>query len=199
MKLNKFIPAAVLLLALAGCGGKEAEDSSKKQSKESTPASTNVTKKTETKAPAKPQPAKVVKEEEAAYIGQEDPSSIQVQTKTDTLSLQVADVQNVDWNSIEKDTPVSIKYYKDENGQFVLTGIVVKTDTKAKVIKEDAEYVGQLDPNSIEVNTKTDKLILQVDKVQNVDWNSIEPNAAIEIEYYQNKDGQYILQSIEKK
>jgi hypothetical protein len=72
-------------------------------------------------------------------------------------------------------------------------------NAKAKVIKEEAAYVGQIDVNSIEVNTEFETFALQIGEVKNVDWSSIEQNALVIIEYYENEKGQHVLTSIEIK
>ncbi len=135
--------------------------------------------------------------EDASFAGKIDGNSIEVNTESGTLALQVGGVNDVDWSSIEKDSPISIEYYKNENGQHVLTNIEVAQVGKMKAIIEEASYVGQIDSNSIEVNTEFETLALQVGGVEGVDWSSIEKNAQVIIDYYENEKGQYILQSIE--
>lgn len=61
------------------------------------------------------------------------------------------------------------------------------------VITETATYQGQADPHSIEVKTENGVMVLQVLEVEDINWDSIELGADLEIEYYENEHGQNIL------
>lgn len=139
---------------------------------------------------------------EAAYVGQVDANSIQVNTEFESLTLQISEAVNVNWSNLPKNQHVIIEYVKNSNGQHVLQHIEVvgggsKEETKADTIREEAAYVGQVDANSIQVNTEFQQLTLQIGEIKNVDWSSFEKNQHVIVEYYQNKDGQYILTNIE--
>ncbi|WP_246946172.1 hypothetical protein [Bacillus pinisoli] len=140
--------------------------------------------------------------EEAAYAGKVDSNTIEVNTEFKTLTLQIGKVNNVDWNNIVKNAHVIVEYYKNENKQYVLTNIEITKNTKKEnsqptLVREEATYVGKVDSNSIEVNTEFKTLTLQIGKVKNVDWNSIEKNAHVIVEYYKNENNQYVLTNIE--
>ncbi|WP_456277182.1 hypothetical protein [Bacillus sp. AK128] len=143
--------------------------------------------------------------EEAAYVGQVDSNSIEVHTETKTITLQIGEVKDVDWSIIEKNTHVVIEYYKNDNNQYVLTDFSFtkaekETTTDPITVREEAAYVGQVDSNSIEVNTEFQTMTLQIgDEVKDVKWNTIEKNAHVIIEYHQNDKGQYTLTKIEFK
>ncbi|MBM7663517.1 sporulation protein YlmC with PRC-barrel domain [Bacillus mesophilus] len=143
--------------------------------------------------------------EEAAYVGQVDSHSIEVNTENKTITLLTNQVTDVNWSSIKKNTHIVIEYYKNNDNQYVLTNLSVtkseKEDkTTSKTIREEAAYVGQVDSNSIEVNTEFKTMTLQLgDEVKDVKWNTIEKNAHVIIEYHQNDEGQYILTKIEVK
>lgn len=68
---------------------------------------------------------RAVIKEEATYTGMQDPHSIEVKTESDVLALQILDpgVADVDFEAIEPDTPVTIEYYQNEEGQNILTNI----------------------------------------------------------------------------
>lgn len=70
-------------------------------------------------------------------------------------------------------------------------------ETEADVIREEAAYVGMADPHTIEVNTETDTIALQILEVEDVNFEEIEENAHVIIEYYENDEGQNILTDIE--
>lgn len=146
---------------------------------------------------------KEIVKEEAAYVGQIDSNSIEVNTESKTLALQIGEVTDVDWKNIKKNAAVVVEYYKNENDQHVLTNITIKeeakSETKKNVVREEAAYVGQVDSNSIEVNTEMKKLTLRTEQVKDVNWNKIEKNAHVIVEYYKNDKGQYVLTKIEVK
>ncbi|MFZ3590596.1 hypothetical protein ACOI1C_15430 [Bacillus sp. DJP31] len=193
MKWFKYIPVLLLVMALAACGTNANEDSTIENS-----TAVNGVEDSSSNAETDTSQEEVITEE-AAYAGQIDSNSIEVNTESQTLALQIGEVKDVDWNSIEKDAPVVIEYYKNENGQHILTNIDVATVSKMKAIIEEGAYVGQIDMNSIEVNTEFKTLALNVGGVEGVDWSSIEKNAQVIIDYYENEKGQYILQSIKVK
>ncbi|QOR64672.1 hypothetical protein IM538_12415 [Cytobacillus suaedae] len=150
----------------------------------------------------KPDPKEEVIRVEAAYVGQVDANSIQVNTEFESLTLQISEKVNVNWSDLPANQHVIIEYVKNNSGQHVLQHIEVvgggsKEETKADTIREEAAYVGQVDANSIQVNTEFQQLTLQIGEIKNVDWSSFEKNQHVIVEYYQNKDGQYILTNIE--
>ncbi len=150
----------------------------------------------------KPEPKAKVIRVEAAYVGQVDANSIQVNTEFESLTLQISENVNVNWNNLPANQHVIIEYVKNSSGQHVLQHIEVvgggsKGETKADTIREEAAYVGKVDANSIQVNTEFQQLTLQIGEIKNVDWSSLEKNQRVIVEYYQNKDGQYILTNIE--
>jgi hypothetical protein len=49
-----------------------------------------------------------------------------VNTEFKTLSLQIGEVKGVKWSEIEKNAHVIIEYYKNAQGQHVLTKIEIK-------------------------------------------------------------------------
>jgi sporulation protein YlmC with PRC-barrel domain len=203
MKTIKIISILFLVGSLTACGTAVAENTANETGKVeksvngSEGSSTNTSHVTE-----------VIKEE-AAYVGQIDSNSIEINTETETLALQTGEIKNVDWASITKNSSVVIEYYKNENGQHILKSISVKEEKKveekkpeekkAEVIREEAAYVGQIDANSIEVNTEFKTLALQIGEVKGVEWNSIPKNAKVIIEYYKNENGQSVLTKIEIK
>lgn len=146
---------------------------------------------------------KEIVKEEAAYVGQIDSNSIEVNTESKTLALQIGEVTGVDWKNIKKNAAVVVEYYKNEYGQHILTNITIKeeakSETKKNVVREEAAFVGQVDSNSIEVNTEMKKLTLRTEQVKDVNWNKIEKNAQVIVEYYKNDKGQYVLTKIEVK
>ncbi|KAA0545409.1 hypothetical protein FZW96_18770 [Bacillus sp. BGMRC 2118] len=199
--MNTFKMLAVLVLAgsLAACGTAAADDTNNEDKVDVVNGSEGESASTEVDGKA------VVVKEEAAYVGRVDSNSIEVNTETETLVLQVGKVTDIDWNSIEKNAPVTIEYYKNRENQAILQSIDVKEvkkeqDTvKKEIIKEEAAYVGQIDSNSIEVNTEFQTLALQTGEVTNVNWNNIKKNAAVIVEYYKNEHNQHILTKITVK
>ncbi|MBM6618743.1 hypothetical protein [Bacillus suaedaesalsae] len=195
--MNTLKMLSVILLAgsLAACGTAVADNTNKEATGEVVNGSgDSSSKEVDGKA--------VVVKEEAAFVGQIDTNSIEVNTETETLVLQVGNVTDIDWNSIEKNAHVTIEYYKNREGQAILQSIDVKEIKKEQngenkgTMKEEAAYVGQIDSNSIEVNTESRTLALQIGGVKDVNWSKIKKNAAVVVEYYQNEENQYILTKI---
>ncbi|WP_246946169.1 hypothetical protein [Bacillus pinisoli] len=191
MKIIKFIPVVGLTLALAACGtttsDKQVEQATESQVVNGSSGTSN---NNESKS--------VLLKEEAAYVGQADPHSIEVHTETETLTLQIGKGIDMNWSSLEKNTPVTIEYFKNELGQYELVSIDVPESSSKKLVtqKEEAAYVGQIDVNSIEVHTESETIALQVGGIKDVDWGSIEKGTPILIEYYKNEVGQYVLTSV---
>lgn len=73
------------------------------------------------------------------------------------------------------------------------------TEKASETIREEAAFVGVVDPHSIEVNTEFETIVLQTLDVQDVDFEAIEDNAHVIIEYYKNAEGQNILTKMEVK
>lgn len=71
------------------------------------------------------------------------------------------------------------------------------SETDENVIREEAAYVGMADPHTIEVNTETETIALQILDVEGVNFEEIEENAHVVIEYYKNDEGQNVLTDIE--
>ncbi|MBE4908426.1 hypothetical protein IMZ08_10195 [Bacillus luteolus] len=164
--------------------------------------SINVVEEKKEEETKKPDSKEKVIRVEAAYVGQVDGNSIQVNTEFESLTLQISETVNVNWSNLPKNQHVIIEYVKNSKGQHVLQHIEVvgggsKEETKADTIREEAAYVGQVDANSIQVNTEFQQLTLQIGEIKNVDWSSFDKNQRVIVEYYKNKDGQYILTNIE--
>lgn len=64
--------------------------------------------------------------EEAAFVGMIDNHSIEVNTETETIVLQTLEVEDVDFGEIEENAHVLIEYFKNDDGQNVLTNIEIK-------------------------------------------------------------------------
>lgn len=64
--------------------------------------------------------------EEAAFVGMIDNNSIEVNTEFETIVLRTSEVKNVDFGAIEENAHVIIEYYKNKEGQNILTDIEVK-------------------------------------------------------------------------
>jgi hypothetical protein len=124
MKMLKMITIVGLTLALAACGTGAADESSNGNvgAEQAVNGSEGNSSNDNTSENAK---AKVIKEE-AAYAGQVDSNSIEVITETETFTLQIGDVKDLDWSSLEQNALVIIEYFENEKGQHVLTSIEVK-------------------------------------------------------------------------
>lgn len=64
--------------------------------------------------------------EDVTYIGLADPHTIEVESKDGTIALQILDFMDNDWESIEMGTQMTIQYYKNEQGQLMLTDYTIK-------------------------------------------------------------------------
>lgn len=61
-----------------------------------------------------------------AFGGMADPHTIEVATESNgVIALQTLEVE-YDFESVEQDAPVAIKYYENEHGQNILTSFEVK-------------------------------------------------------------------------
>lgn len=191
MKLIKIIPIVGLTLLLTACGSTMLGDSVEQGSESQVVSGSGESSKNE-------QSKSIVIKEEAAFVGQVDSNSIEVNTETETLTLRIGEGINVDWSSLDQNTHVTIEYIINEMGQHELTGIEVAeiANKKVAVQKVEAAYVGQIDGNSIEVNTESKTMALQVGEITDVDWSLIEKGTPIVMEYYTNESGQNILTSI---
>jgi sporulation protein YlmC with PRC-barrel domain len=205
MKWLKMIPMLmIVVLTLAACG--LGNDGSSKDTQDQAEPVNGAGENTETNQEDKETEKEVVKEE-AAYVGLVDANSIQVNTESRELTLEIAEVAGVEWSSIAKNSQVIIEYYQNENDQYMLTSIKVvdekkaeetkKPVNKAKVIREEGAYVGQVDANSIQVNTESESITLQISEAVKVDWSSLAKNQHVIIEYVKNSKGQHVLQHLE--
>ncbi|RFU70480.1 hypothetical protein D0469_05980 [Peribacillus saganii] len=207
MKNIKFCLILCLSLALSACGNTTNQEGKETQTEEVKEKADSGSKKEEMRD--------IIKEE-AAYSGQIDGKSIEVNTESKTMALQIGNVTDVDWNSIEKNVPVLISYYKNENGQFVLTKFEItaekdsitnpetsdKNDSVAKkpqVIKKEGVYTGRIDANSVEINTGSESIGLQDGMVRGFNWSSVSENTPVVIEYFINENSQNVLTYIEIK
>lgn len=74
------------------------------------------------------EPGADVIREEAVYVGMADPHTIEVETESETIALQILDpgVADIDFEAIEPNTNCTIEYYKNEHGQNILTDFEIK-------------------------------------------------------------------------
>lgn len=188
------IPMLIIVVLMAGCGADGTKDVSigANSDKNATVGNSSTIEK-ETKNEEGQQE---VMKEDASFEGQIDSNSIEVSTESQTFALQIGNVKDVEWKSIEKNNPISIEYYKNESGQYVLTSINIAPVNKMRAIIEEAIFVGQIDANSIEVIINSEALALQIGGVAGVDWSSINKNSLVIVDYYENEKGQNMLQSI---
>lgn len=131
-KLIWVLLTALALLVMTACGTADTEDKTagNDQKVETNQAEENAVDETETDEEAVEEDTATETEdvivEEATYVGMADPHTIEVNTETDTISLQILDpgVQDVDFEAIEEDAHVTIEYHK-EGEQNILTGIEI--------------------------------------------------------------------------
>ncbi|WP_449619799.1 hypothetical protein [Robertmurraya sp. Marseille-Q9965] len=131
-KLIWVLVTALALLVMTACGAADTEDKTAGdgQKVETNQAEENAVDETETDEEAVEEDTATETEdvivEEATYVGMADPHTIEVNTETDTISLQILDpgVQDVDFEAIEEDAHVTIEYHK-EGEQNILTGIEI--------------------------------------------------------------------------
>lgn len=131
-KLIWVLLTALALLVMTACGTADTEDKTTgdDQQVETNQAEENAVEETETNEEAVEEDTATETEdaivEEATYVGMADPHTIEVNTETDTISLQILDpgVQDVDFEAIEEDAHVTIEYHK-EGEQNILTGIEI--------------------------------------------------------------------------
>lgn len=139
-KLIWVLLTALALLVMTACGTADTEDKTTgdDQKVETNQAEENAVEETETDEEAVEEDTATENEtqstenaqdvivEEATYVGMADPHTIEVNTETDTISLQILDpgVQDVDFEAIEEDAHVTIEYHK-EGEQNILTGIEI--------------------------------------------------------------------------
>ncbi|MEQ2527262.1 hypothetical protein EKG37_15875 [Robertmurraya yapensis] len=138
-KLIWVLLTALALLVMTACGTADTEDKTTgdDQKVETNQAEENAVDETETVEEDTATDEKAVEEdtatesedvivEEATYVGMADPHTIEVNTETDTIALQILDpgVQDVDFEAIEEEAHVTIEYHK-EGEQNILTGIEI--------------------------------------------------------------------------
>ncbi|TKC16312.1 hypothetical protein [Robertmurraya kyonggiensis] len=131
-KLIWVLLTALALLVMTACGTADTEDKTTgdDQQVETNQAEENAVDETETDEEAVEEDTATETEdvivEEATYVGMADPHTIEVNTETDTISLQILDpgVQDVDFEAIEEEAHVTIEYHK-EGEQNILTGIEI--------------------------------------------------------------------------
>ncbi|PLS18530.1 hypothetical protein CVD28_05160 [Bacillus sp. M6-12] len=204
MKKLSLVFIICLSLALAACGNTAKQEVKQKEThtevKENKESSSDTEKK------------EIIKEE-AAYSGQIDGNSIEVITDSETMALQLGEVEGIDWSSIEEKAPVIISYYKNNKGQNILTKFEITHSQenniekssqdaaakKAKVIRTEGIYTGRIDGNSVEINTGNETLGLQDGMVKDFNWDGIPDNSPVIIEYFINNEEQYVLTYIEMK
>jgi hypothetical protein len=73
--------------------------------------------------------------------------------------------------------------------------------SKMKVIKAEVKYLGQIDNNSIEVNLDGKIVAMQLGTILAESFKNyiIEKDSMINVEYYENANGQYVVEYIEEK
>lgn len=127
-KLIWVLLTALALLVMTACGTADTEDKTTgdDQKVETNQAEENSVDETETVEEDTATESEDVIVEEATYVGMADPHTIEVNTETDTIALQILDpgVQDVDFEAIEEEAHVTIEYHK-EGEQNILTGIEI--------------------------------------------------------------------------
>lgn len=121
---------ALALLVMTACGTADTDDSANgadegNGSSEVVEENDEVTEGTDGEEATEEDDQEII-QDTGAYVGMADPHTIEVNTESNgTLSLQTGEV-DYDFESIEENAHVAIKYFENEHGQNVLTSIEVK-------------------------------------------------------------------------
>lgn len=138
------------------------------------------------------------------YNGQIDNNSIEVNLNGETKELRLRDVSSEELKLLNPQTgdTLDIEIFKNEyNQDTVYTFITEQTTPGKKVVQTvEAEYVGQIDGNSIEVKIEDGTVSLRLTdmaKKQIIDAN-FEIGDIVRLETFQNDYNQQTVQFIEK-
>lgn len=125
---------ALALLVMTACGAADTEDNANgadegNGSSEVVEENDEATEGTDGEEATEEEDAETdaeIIQDTGAYVGMADPHTIEVNSESNgTLSLQTGEV-DYDFESIEENAHVAIKYFENEHGQNVLTSIEVK-------------------------------------------------------------------------
>ncbi|MDQ2086465.1 hypothetical protein RBH29_08490 [Herbivorax sp. ANBcel31] len=135
----------------------------------------------------------------AEYVGQIDNNSIEVIINKTHQSLRIEKVHNQFHNlNLDMGDTIIAKYYTNEHGQNIILEISNLTEDK-NTITAPAEYVGQIDNNSIEVIINKTHQSLRIEKVHDQFHNlNLDMGDTIIAKYYTNEHGQNIILEISK-
>lgn len=75
------------------------------------------------------------------------------------------------------------------------------TTAKEKLTRAEAQFLGQIDVNSIEVKLDGNIVAMQLGAVlrESIQNYKLEPDSMINIEYYENSNGQFVVEYLEEK
>ena len=139
----------------------------------------------------------------AVYEGQIDNNSIEVKVDGVTQALRLRDMSKDQLKELnpQKGDSLKIDMFKD-NGQEVIYSIEKATLTPGKKAIQStlADYVGQIDNNSIEVNIEDGPIAMRLTELAKEQLASLklQKGDVIKIETFKDDNGQQTIQLIEK-
>lgn len=198
-KILSLVLASALTFSLAGCQVKEKSDKlnfnteNKGQVDPSVPASSSAGESTLIETTTI----------NAVYEGQIDNNSIEVKVDGATQALRLRDMSRDQLKELnpQKGDSLKIDMFKD-NGQEVIYSIEKATSIPGKKAVQStfADYVGQIDNNSIEVNIEDGPIAMRLTDLAKEQLASLklQKGDVVKIETFKDDNGQQTIQLIEK-
>lgn len=137
------------------------------------------------------------------FSGQIDGTSIEVMVNGKALAFRHEGKLQEAVEKLRQGDSISVVYYKNKNGQLMLTQILQVVFTGGKkgseeLVMTEGEYVGQIDGNSIEIILKGEPNAFRHEGKLQEAVEDLKKGDTVAFSYYANEHGQLILTAIEK-
>jgi len=129
---------------------------------------------------------------EGEYVGLIDNNSIEVKIEDGPQAFQLTDVTKEQISSYKKGDIIGFDYLKNEKGQ----NVIISFKQEKQFITGD--YVGQIDPHSIEVTIEDGPVTFQLNDAAVNQVGSFKEGDLIKIEYVKNESGQMVANELIK-
>ncbi len=139
----------------------------------------------------------VILTETGIYVGQIDNNFIEVTTESGPNVFMISDETRDAIGMLDENTHLELTYYKNENGQLVLTEIEATEEDNTTNKTAIGTYVGQIDNTSIEITIDGNpKAFTSYDMAQMLE--GIKDGDKVEVEYTEEASGQLMIKSLSK-
>lgn len=133
------------------------------------------------------------------YIGQIDNHSVEIQFNNKSYTLEIGEVLDVfNYIQLNEGDTVDIAYQENEHGQYIIKDIKKIEDTSSDEV--EGIYIGQIDPQSIEIKVNGVSKVFQILKVEEQFKElNLHEGEIILFSYTKDKNQVLIIKSIKNK